>query len=100
MAETKLEKAWNWLLKVFVPDKPTIPSRQRKIDEEVYTAYLTGYVTRDKSGKLQLHSHMPGRFKLFGEWTQGLANLNPGHFPELTWEHEALEVLIEVKSKP
>lgn len=61
------------------------------------SAQFYGFITRDKHGKLQLHSKPPLRFKCFGEWSRGIANLPYQYFPELKWNHNPLPVKINLE---
>lgn len=80
--------------------KPPRPPRPALPPVSKYSTCLEGWVTRDKVGRLQLHSRRPVRLKIFGEWSKGVANINTNHFPDLKWEHDPLYVILELKYEP
>lgn len=94
-----LEKVWNKLLDIVVPPEPEI--KEEKISEEKdqnYTAYLQGWVSRDKnSRRLALHCRPPMNFKLFKEYGKGIVCLPKNHFPNLEYDDGPIKVTIILK---
>lgn len=96
-----LEKIWNKLLDLFVPEKPEIKKVEetKKVEKDLdYTSYLVGWVSRDKfSRKLRLHCNLPLNFKMFKEYSRGIACLPIDHFPNLEYEDGAIRVNVIIK---
>lgn len=96
---------FNWLVdKIYdilmPPKEPKVESHlSQQTTPEPYQASYRAWVTRDKCGKLKLHSHIPCRFKIFGEWERGIGNLPSYNFPNITWESGAVEVEFILKTK-
>ena len=68
----------------FLPDTPS-------------SALVYGYISRNKNGKLELHTRKPIRLKIFGEWNKGICGLPPYLFPNLKWEHDPIPVTLRIE---
>lgn len=68
--------------------------------KEVSRKYYA-WVARDKRGRLKLFDKKPFRYKWFGEWNDGLVNLNPEDFPSVTWENspQEVELILQIRDK-
>lgn len=102
MKKLTLEKVWNKLLDIFVPENPEIKKvkEEKKVEkkDQSYTAHLQGWVSRDKfTRKLRLHCNPPFNFKMFKEYSKGIACLPIDHFPNLEYEDGAIKVSVIIK---
>lgn len=90
------EKVRDFFKVLFIKKKSNIEVVElvKKKEIKSHTVVLYGFVSRDKCGKLQLHSRKPIRLKIFGEWSKGIANIPHTYFPDLTWKDDAIEVKV------
>lgn len=101
--KNKIRTKIDWLIEkikkeILPPEEPNIEPRTENFSVGGESIYK-GWITRDRRGKLKLHAHLPVRFKVFGEWEQGIINIPPHHFPEINWNNEPVEIEIHIKIK-